>query len=78
MAATTTAPANFLRLELIDFLICGDGGMGILRLSLGNQRLWRQRRGLRACGQRNTARYKSKSELQKVPALHDISSSAIG
>ena len=81
MSATATAPAHFLGFEPIDFLFGGDGGMRIgigSGLTIRNQRLRRQRCGLCACGERDAARRKSKGEFQKVPAFHDISSSAIG
>jgi hypothetical protein len=76
---TTATPAHFLGLEAIDFFARGDGGMGILsrELTTRSQRLRRQRRGLRARSERDTACRKSKGEFQKVPAFHDISSSAI-
>ena len=80
-AMAATAPAHFFGLEPIDFIVRGDGGMSILidrELTIRNQRLRRQDCGLRACGKRNTACRKSKGEFQKVPAFHDISSSAIG
>jgi len=75
------APAHFFGLEAIDFIARGDGGMGILiggELTIGNQRLWRQESCLRARDKRDTACRKSKGEFQKVPAFHDISSSAVG
>jgi len=82
MSATpaTAAPAHFFRLEPIDFITCGDRGMGILsrQLAIRNQRLRRQGRGLRARDKCCAACRKSKGEFQKVPAFHDISSSAIG
>jgi hypothetical protein len=79
MVAAT--PAHFLGLETIDFIARRDGGMGILigrELAIRNQRLRRQGGGLRTRGKRHTACRKSKGEFQKVPAFHDISSSAIG
>ncbi len=78
MAAT--APAHFFGLETIDFVARDDGRMGILsrELTIRNQRLRRQRGGPRAGGKRDTACRKSKGDFQKVPAFHDISSSAIG
>jgi hypothetical protein len=79
MAAT--APAHFFGLELTNFIARGDSGMGIgigRELTIRNQRLRRQRGGPRACGERDAARRKSKGEFQKVPAFHDISSSAMG
>jgi hypothetical protein len=75
------APAHFLGLEAIDFSVCGDGGMGIWigrELTIRNQRLRRQGCSLCRRGERDTACRKSKGEFQKVPAFHDISSSAIG
>jgi hypothetical protein len=78
---TAAAPAHFFGLEAIDFIARGDGGMGIRigrELTVRNQRLRRQGGGLCARGERDTACRKSKGEFQKVPAFHDISSSAIG
>ena len=75
------ASAHFDGFEAIDFFIRGNGGLGILigrKGSIRNQRLQHQRRGLRACRNRDTACRKSKGEFQKAPAFHDISSSAIG
>jgi hypothetical protein len=78
--AAPAAPTNFLGLEPIDFVARGDGGMGILsrELTIRSQRLRRQRCGPRAGGKRDAACRKSKGEFQKVPAFHDIFSSAIG
>jgi hypothetical protein len=78
---TAAAPTHFFGLEPIDFIACGDGGLGIRiggELTIRNQRLRRQRCSLRARGERDSASRKSKGESQKVPAFHDISSSAIG
>ena len=75
------APAHFLGLEAIDLVARGDGGMGILivgELTVRNQRLRRQGSGLCAGGERHAGCRKSKGEFQKVPAFHDISSSATG
>jgi hypothetical protein len=41
--------------------------------SIFRQRIRRQRRGLRARGQRSGSGGKSSGEFQKVAALHDIS-----
>jgi hypothetical protein len=41
--------------------------------SIFRQRIRRQRRGLRARGQRSGSGCKSSGEFQKVAALHDIS-----
>jgi hypothetical protein len=75
------APAHFFRLQPVDLVARGDGGMGIRiarkRTAL-DKRLRHQWRSLRARGERNAACRKSKGEFQKVPAFHDISSSAIG
>lgn len=79
--AATAAPAHFFRFETIDFFTRSDGGMGILiggELTVRNQRLRRQGGSLRTRGERHAACGKSKGEFQKVPAFHDISSSAIG
>jgi hypothetical protein len=79
--ATASAPAHFLWLELIDLIAGRDGGLRIRigrELAVRNQRLRRQRRRLCAGRKCDTTCRKSKGEFQKVPALHDISSSAIG
>jgi hypothetical protein len=75
------APAHFFRLEVIDLVSRGDGGVGIRiigkRTAL-DERLRHQGGGLRRHGERHASCRKSKGEFQKVPAFHDISSSAIG
>jgi hypothetical protein len=78
-AMTAVAPAHFFRREAIDFITGGYGGMGILiggQFAVFDERSRQQRRRLRARRERDAARGKSKGEFQKVPALHDISSSA--
>jgi hypothetical protein len=56
----------------------GNGGTGIFirrrQAPVFRKRMRRKRRGLRSCGQRSSARGKSKGEFQKVAAFHDISS----
>jgi hypothetical protein len=79
--ATMPAPAHLLRLQAIDFVARGDGGMGtwiIGELSAFGQRVRRQRCCLRAGRERRRPGRESKGEFQKVPAFHAISSSAIG
>ena len=74
------APAHFFRLQPIDLVARGDGGMGVLigreRTTL-DQRMRHQWYGLRARGKRYATCRKSKGEFQKVPPFHDISFSAI-
>jgi hypothetical protein len=79
MAVTVTVvvPADLLGLEMLDLSLGRHGGMNIrirgrLRLICA-KRMRRQRRGLRARGQRGGPGGKSNGELQKVAALHDIS-----
>jgi hypothetical protein len=70
------APANLLGLEALDFVSGRDGGMKVFaggQLSTRCERMWRQRRGLCACGQRGRASGYTESELQKVATFHDIS-----
>ncbi len=71
------SPAHLLRLEAVDLVLAGDGGLriGISRRQppVVLKRLRQQRRGLRARRQRNSARGKSNGEFQKVAAFHDIS-----
>jgi hypothetical protein len=74
------APAHFFRLEVVDLIAGRDGGMGILmggELTFGDQRMRGQRSRPRGGGERDAACRKSKGEFQKVPAFHDISSSAL-
>jgi hypothetical protein len=78
--AAMTAPAHLFRLEMIDFIAGGDGGMGIVTrgtLIVGNERLRHQRRSPCACNECCANCRKSKGEFQKVPPFHDISFSAI-
>jgi hypothetical protein len=75
------APAHFFRLEAIDLVARGDGRLGIRIIGKRTARVERLRHqggGLRRHGERDAACRKSKGEFQKVPAFHDISSSAIG
>jgi ribosomal protein S13 len=54
----------------------GDSGTSILiarRQPSVFERMRRKRRGLRARGQRDRTRAKSKGKFQKVAAFHDIS-----
>jgi hypothetical protein len=71
------APAHFLRLKAVDFVMAGDGGMRVLvrrrQPAAWFKRLRQERRSLRACGQRGRSGGKSKSHFQKVAASHDIS-----
>jgi hypothetical protein len=79
MTPATMTPAHFFRLQPIDLITRGDGRMGIgIGRPAFDQRLRHQGRGLRAGGERHAACRKSKGEFQKVPAFHDISSSALG
>jgi hypothetical protein len=75
---TAAAPAHFFRREAIDFIARCHGRLGIRiggELAVINERSRHQRRGLRGGGERCASRNKSKRKFQKVPALHDISSS---
>ena len=75
-ATTATTAAYFDRFEKIDFIACGDGWLSVRigrELTVGDQRLRRQRRGMCGGRERDAACRKSKGEFQKVPALHDIS-----
>ena len=75
---TAATPAHFFRREAIDLIARGDGGLDIgIRGQFGviEKRSRHQRRSLRARGECHAARGKSKGELQKVSAFHDISSS---
>ena len=70
-------PADLLGLQPLNLSLGRDRGMDILfrgRLrSICTERMRRQRRGLRARGQRGGPGGKSNGELQKVAAFHDIS-----
>jgi hypothetical protein len=71
------APTNLLPLEALDFVSGRDGGMKVFaggrQLSARCELRWRQRRGLRACGQRRRASGYTESEFEKVAAFHNIS-----
>ena len=57
-AMTAAAPAHLFGCEAIDFIARRDGRMGILiggKLSVPDQRMWHQGRGLRAGRERNAA-----------------------
>lgn len=75
--APVVAPAHLLGLEPVDFVAGCDGGMKVFvggrQVSTRCQRKRRQRRGLRARGQRGRAGGHTESEFQKVAAFHDIS-----
>jgi hypothetical protein len=70
-------PPHLLGLELRCFLAAGDGGLCI-RIALRHtdiaERLWRQGRGLCSGSECGSSRRDTKRKLQKVPALHDMSS----
>jgi hypothetical protein len=71
------SPPHFFRLEAIDLLAGGHGGMGVFtggRPSAPRKRLRQKRRGLCAGSQAGGSGGKSKGDFQKIPALHDISS----
>lgn len=71
------SPADLFGLEMLDLSLGRDGGMNILirwrQPFIYAKRMRRQRRGLRARGQRGGSGGKSNGELQKVTAFHDIS-----
>ena len=70
------SPAHLLGLEMVDFVLGGDGGTDILREQPAAffQRMRRKRCSLRSRGQRGSAGGKSNGEFQKVAAFHVISS----
>src|SRR6516165_8085332 len=73
--AVMPSPPHLLRLQLRHFPGRGDGGLdciGSRQASRIFDRLWQQRRSLRACGERGGASRNSEREFQKVPTLHDI------
>ena len=71
------SPAYLLGLEMLNLSLGRDSGMNIVIRGwltlICAKRMRRQRRGLRARGQRGGPGGKSNGELQKVAALHDIS-----
>lgn len=77
MPPPVMSPPHFFRLEAIDLLAGGHGGMGVFtggRPSAPRKRLRQKRRGLCAGSQAGGSGGKSKGDFQKIPALHDISS----
>jgi hypothetical protein len=73
----TAVPAHLLGLQMFRLVAGGDSGTSILvprrQPPVFCERMWRKRRGLRARGQRDRTRAKSKGKFQKVAAFHDIS-----
>jgi hypothetical protein len=73
---TANAPAHLLGREAIYFVFACHGGVSIgiagRRKSVVFRQMRRQRRGLRARGERSRARGKSKGEFQKMAAFHDV------
>src|SRR5271170_8375821 len=83
MSPPVMPPPHFFRLEAIDLLAGGHGGMGVFiggrvggRPSAPRKRLRQKRRGLCAGSQGGGSGGKSKGEFQKIPAFHDIYSFA--
>ena len=76
-AVTAAAPAHLVRREMFHLLRGGQRGTGSFirrrQPSVFCERMRCKWRGPRARGQRGRARGKSKSELQKMAAFHDIS-----
>jgi hypothetical protein len=73
----TAVPAHLLGLQMFRLFAGGDSGTSVLiarrQPSVFCERMRRKRRGLRARGQRDRTRAKSKGKFQKVAAFHDIS-----
>ena len=73
--AMTVTPTHLFRLEMIDFVFGGDGGMGVLAgcpQGVIVQRMRRQRRGLGTGAKCGGARGDAQGKLQKVSAFHHI------
>jgi len=71
--ATAAAPAHFLRLQAIDFVARGHGGLCIRILRQFRilvQRLRHQRSGLRGASKRRHTGRNTSGELEKFPAFH--------
>jgi hypothetical protein len=71
-----TSPAHLLWLETLHLIVGSNGGTGFVsgrQPSVVCKRMRRKRRGLRARGQRRSARGSSNGEFQKVAAFHSIS-----
>jgi hypothetical protein len=70
-------PAHLFGFKMFNLVAISDGGTGIIvrrrKRSVLCEWMRHQRCGPCARGQRGRARGKSKSELQKVAAFHDIS-----
>ena len=77
MPVPVVSPAYLFGLQMLNLRLRRDGGMNILarwrQPFISAKRMRRQRRGLRARGQRGGAGGKSNGKLQKVAAFHDIS-----
>jgi hypothetical protein len=71
------SPAHLLCLEAIHLVLGSNGGTSILirwrQPTVVFKRMRCKRRGLRARGQRRSARGKSNGEFQKMAAFHSIS-----
>ena len=71
------SPADLFRLQMLNLRLRGDSGMNTLisrrQPTILRDRLWRQRRGLRARSQCGGAGGNSKGNFQKVAAFHDLS-----
>lgn len=68
-------PAYFFRLDAIDVVLRYDGGLSDdgRGSSLQCTRNRGKRRGLCACGEHHTTRYKSNREFRNISAFHDFS-----
>jgi hypothetical protein len=77
MVVPVVSPADLFRPEILNLCLARDGGMNILdsgqRPCIYAERTRRQRRGLRAHGQRGGPGGNSNGKLQKVAAFHDFS-----
>jgi hypothetical protein len=74
--SSPSVPAHLFGLQMFHLIASGDSGTGILvrrrQRSVLCERLRHKRCCLCTCGQRGSARRKSKGEFQKMAAFHDI------
>jgi hypothetical protein len=77
MVVPVVSPANLFRPEILNLCLARDSGMSILesgqRPFIYAERTRRQRRGLRARGQRSGSSGNSSDKLQKLAAFHNVS-----
>jgi hypothetical protein len=75
MVPVVVMPVYLHGLDMIDLVLRHDGALNVCRRRQ-SRRFGRNRRygsGLRACGKHSHTQYQSSTEIQKVPAFHNLS-----